>query len=228
LEAWKVISKLPPLPSAEMLPTGGIAHWVQTQVEASLVRLKMSKLSGLLLHRPGDLLANCDAYCAALLGLKRDRLVDAVGVSVYSPDELSPILGVFTPDIVQAPFNVFDQRLVRSGWLARLAASGVRVHVRSALLQGALMMRDGRPPWFDRWQPLFDRWFAYCSEKAREPTEIAIGFALAQPLVEKVVVGADSLAQLRELAALGPMDLPVDAFACDDLDLIDPSRWKLS
>jgi aryl-alcohol dehydrogenase-like predicted oxidoreductase len=224
---FKVISKLPPLPLAVALPPGGISEWANEQVIASLVRLRISKLSGLLLHQPGDLMAHADAYLAALLQLKRDGLVDALGVSVYSPDELGPIFDVLQPDIVQAPLNVFDQRLIRSGWLGKMAANGVRVHVRSALLQGALTMRERRPAWFGPWHTLFDRWFSYCRALRESPTQVAMGFALAQPLVERVVAGVDSLAQLRELVSLSPVERTIDEFACDDLDLIDPTRWKV-
>ena len=42
-------------------------------------------------------------------------------ISIYSPDELDRIWKVWKPDIVQVPFNVFDQRIVNSGWLKRLS-----------------------------------------------------------------------------------------------------------
>ena len=119
--------------------------WVRGQVSGSLERLGVTQIDGLLLHRPQDLLgAHGQAYRQALQRLKLDGVIRAAGISIYRPDELDALWPVFRPDLVQAPFNVFDRRLETSGWLRRLSGEGVRVHTRSAFLQGLLLMPSGK------------------------------------------------------------------------------------
>jgi hypothetical protein len=51
---------------------------------------------------------------------------------------------------------------------------------------------------------------------------------LRNPSISRVVVGVETAAQLREIVA-SAQALSCDApasLACNDLDLIDPSRWK--
>ncbi len=51
VEDFNVISKLPPLPKGDL----NVAAWVDGHVAQSLDRLRLSRLDGLLLHRPQDL-----------------------------------------------------------------------------------------------------------------------------------------------------------------------------
>jgi aryl-alcohol dehydrogenase-like predicted oxidoreductase len=227
VSTWQIVTKLPALPEA----VGDVSEWVGQQVSASLRRLRVSRLGALLLHRPADLLgAHSAAYRHALQGIKGQGLIQALGVSIYDPAELDALWPAFRPDLVQAPLNVLDRRLIHTGWLERLVGEGVRVHTRSAFLQGLLLMpASKRPAYFQRWAALLDRWLGWCAKQACTPLRAALAFAMARPGVEKVVVGVDSVAQLEEiLAAAAPALLPPDNFISEDRDLIEPSRWKLS
>ena len=98
-------------------------------------------MEAVLLHFPGDLLSETGRdYIDALQALKSEGLIRAAGISIYDPSELNDIWPLWKPDIVQAPFNVLDRRLLHSGWLQKLIDHGVRVHTRSAFLQGLLLM----------------------------------------------------------------------------------------
>ena len=43
-------------------------------------------------------------------------MIKKIGVSIYSPKDLDIVFSKFKPDIVQAPINVFDNRLINSKW----------------------------------------------------------------------------------------------------------------
>ena len=51
-------------------------------------------------------------------------MIRKVGVSIYSPAELDQILEVFVPDLIQFPFNVYDQRMMRFHGLNELRSRG--------------------------------------------------------------------------------------------------------
>ena len=70
---------------------------------------------------------------------KNKKLINKIGVSVYDVDELEEIIDTHQIDIVQLPSNIFDQRFMKSGILARLKSLEVEIHARSTFLQGLLL-----------------------------------------------------------------------------------------
>jgi aryl-alcohol dehydrogenase-like predicted oxidoreductase len=223
---WHVVSKLPPLAEG----CGDVGAWVRNAVQGSLERLRIRRLYGLLLHEPRDLLGGRGpALNAALLELRERGTVHKVGLSVYDPEELEAVWPRFPVDIVQAPFNIVDRRIAASGWLARLHEAGTEVHVRSAFLQGLLVMGAARrPPRFARWQRLWHQWDQWLSEQRLTPLAACLRFVLARPEIRRVIVGVDCLAQLREIiaASTGKPVMPPESLATNDPELVNPSRWN--
>jgi aryl-alcohol dehydrogenase-like predicted oxidoreductase len=226
VQTWKIISKLPPIPAG----TGDVGLWVRTSVDRSLRLLRVHRLSGLLLHHPADLLGESGAQLQrALLDVQAAGLVGKIGVSVYRPAELDELVGRFPVEIVQAPFNVLDRRILTSGWLARLHGLGIEVHVRSVFLQGLLLFpRQARPAQFNRWQGLWRDWEEYLQVSNQTPLEACVRFASSPRGIARVAVGIDSRRQLEEIFATlqaGPASAPAHLL-CDDPWLLEPSRWK--
>lgn len=228
---WRVISKLPPIP-----PSCPDVHgWAQDTVRASLQRLGISKLAGLLLHRPMQLLeADGAALYRSLLLQREQGVCDMIGVSIYGPEELDQLCPRFRFDLVQAPFSVIDRRLTESGWLQRLRAAGTEVHVRSVFLQGLLLMERGRrPAYFDAWAPLWRRWEEWLRAEQLSALHGALRYVLSIPEIDRIVIGVDSPRHLQEILAVGaaPEPLPPRAapdVRCADAGLINPSAWKTS
>jgi aryl-alcohol dehydrogenase-like predicted oxidoreductase len=228
VSGWRVVTKLPPLPSDEP----DVCDWVRRELEGSLRRLGVSRVEALLVHRSADLGGPVAAeYVRGLEMVKKAGLVRAIGVSVYGPGDLETVWRNLRPDVIQAPLNVLDRRIVRSGWLAKLVDQGVRLHARSAFLQGLLLMpAERRPAWFQKWSGLLDRWLSWCRENGVSPLRAALAFSCSQPGVERVVVGVDSPAQLEEILAaktIGTPCPPADLYS-DDVDLVEPSRWVIA
>ena len=132
-------------------------------------------------------------------------------------------------DLVQAPLNILDRRLIESGWATRLKSRGVELHVRSTFLQGLLLMpADQRPVKFLRWQPLWTEWARWLDETGLTPLQACLGYVLGIEEVDKVVVGVDSVSQLNEVLGVTKSVLPnlpnwpqpIDPF------LINPSQWS--
>jgi aryl-alcohol dehydrogenase-like predicted oxidoreductase len=199
-ESFDIVTKLPALPKDQV----DVIQWVEQQLEDSCERLKRPGLYAVLLHRPTDLLgAGGKALARSLQVLKEDRVVQKVGVSIYDPEELTPIEKILDIDLVQAPLNVVDRRLQTSGWLHRLKDSGVEIHARSVFLQGLLLMdRSDIPPKFERWSRLWDDWQHFLSEKGTNALSACLSYPLSLPEVDRVVVGVDSSQQLKDIVAV--------------------------
>jgi aryl-alcohol dehydrogenase-like predicted oxidoreductase len=220
---WRIVTKLPPLPE----DCADVSAWARGHVASSLHLLGTDRLYGLLLHRSRDFTGHGGRRLYATLRALRDEgVVDRVGVSVYDPGELAA-LGEFELGLVQAPFNVFDRRLLTSGWMQRLQKAGTEIHVRSVFLQGLLLLEPAaRPAAFARWSTEFSRWDEWLRSRALPALDACLGFALAHSGIARVVVGVDSRRQLEELIAVPPLaTLPPESLACEDPQLINPSMW---
>ncbi len=223
---WKIISKLPALPDE----CPDVAGWVDAQVAGSLARLGVGSLYAVLLHRPNQLFeARGEQLHEALDRLKAHGRTEKIGISIYAPDELDRLFDGMRFDLVQAPLSILDRRLVDSGWAQRLKRLGVELHVRSVFLQGLLLMpASRRPVKFGRWQPLWSEWQRWLDETRLTPLQACLRYALSVGEVDRVVVGVDGVAQLREIlaAATGPLTSLPSWPQNIDIDLLNPSRWN--
>ena len=223
---FKVISKLPPIPSS----VSNVSEWVHTQVDASLSRLKCTSLDALLLHRPQDLtgIHGAELY-DAISSLKIEKIIHRFGVSIYTPDELNSILGTFDIDVVQAPLNVFDRRIL--GVIDQLTARNIEVHVRSVFLQGVLIASPkDRPQRFQPWSEHFSQFDTWVRSTGVSAMACCLGFALQQPGVAKLVIGTMSAESLTEIMNSIPnMHLAVPADLQSSIEqLIDPRVWSVA
>lgn len=204
---------------------------IEQIIANTMQRLNATSLYGLLLHSTEHLLSSdLSVSIAKFLSLKASEQVHKVGVSVYSPDELQAVLEVFTPDLVQLPMNVFDQRFLQSGMLQRLKDNSVEIHVRSAFLQGLLLMpEDQIPKHFSPFIEHIHYYFKQLEEKEQSKVQGALGFFHTVPqLVDRLVVGCCSTHELVEIIAAfsKPPALDYAMFASDDETLILPSHWR--
>jgi len=223
---FKIISKLPPIPS----DIANVSQWVRTQIDASLSRLNCSSLEALLLHHPQDLIGphGSELY-AAINSLLSEKIIERFGVSIYAPNELDGIIGKFNIDVVQAPLNVFDRRII--GVTDQLAALNIEVHVRSVFLQGVLIANPkDRPQRFQPWSEHFARFDEWVHSTGMSAMACCLGFALQQPGVTKLVIGTTSKESLTEIMTSIPnihLEVPADLQSSSE-QLIDPRVWSVA
>lgn len=222
---WKVISKLPAIPDE----CGDIFEWVSDSVNDSLQRLNVNNLYGLLLHRPQQLLElNGEELFNALEKVKKSGLIQKIGVSIYDPSELDELCSRFPIDIVQAPFNIIDRRMIDSGWMVHLNEKKIELHIRSVFLQGLLLMdSESRPRNFDRWSSLWDKYDAWLEQSNLTSLQACLRYVLSFPEIDKIVIGVDSQNHLEEIlkASKGAIPPLSDSFGVDDMQLLNPACW---
>ena len=227
VDGFRVVTKLPPLAENQ----NNVAQWVTKQVRESLARLGQKKVYGLLLHRSEDLSASQSRQLIqALADLKDVGIVQKIGVSIYSPDELEMVCKKINIDLVQAPLNVVDRRMETSGWLDRLKSDGVEIHTRSVFLQGLLLMERSKIPMkFSRWSNMWNIWQENLRELGVTPLETCLSYPLSLDQVDQVIVGVDSAKHLQDIisAASSVDHVPDTSFMqSKDKNLINPYNWN--
>ncbi|GJD47521.1 hypothetical protein OPKNFCMD_0229 [Methylobacterium crusticola] len=220
-DAFAVVTKTIRLPGDDAAAVAGRAR-------ASLDRLGRPAAEALLVHAAADLAGRAgDALWRALADLKAEGAYRRIGISAYAADDPAGLARRFRPDLMQVPVSLLDQRLVRDGTLAALAASGVEIHARSLFLQGLVFLAPERlPPALAHAGP------ALAARRDRAGGDMlgaALHFGLALPEVARLVVGVTSLAEWRALAAAAAAPSPgLDwpAFALDDATVLNPAAWR--
>ena len=198
----------------------------------SLNNLGLKTLHGLLIHNCDELFSvDYQLLIDLLVNLKNQGLVEKIGFSAYNSNQINNGLNLFKPDIVQIPFNVFDQRLLNDGTLNILKNKKIEAHARSIFLQGLLIMNPAQiPKYFDKWKILLQRWHNYCIEIGSSPKSVALSFSSSQNLIDKVIIGIEKSTQLMEIIDLPAVssNLNLSFLSCEEEDLIDPSFWNIN
>jgi aryl-alcohol dehydrogenase-like predicted oxidoreductase len=210
--------------------TRGDIDIVRASFLESLNRLQRTRVYGLLLHSPQDMWRPGGHLIIDLLQeLRALGVVEKVGVSVYTQEEIERCLRLYSLDLYQVPMSYVDQRLVRSGVLKDLQDSGAEIHARSVFLQGILLARpDGLPDYFSPWRAKLAKIRGELAAAGATPSAAAMAFLRSRTPASYAIVGATSIAELQELlrhSSDAAPALPFDDFAIDDEALIDPSRW---
>ena len=222
---FDVITKLPEIPKS----VENVEKWLNYNIEDSLSNLGVEKIDGLLFHNTNDLLSsNGQEIYQKLLKFKESKKIKKIGISIYSPEILEYITSKYDFDIVQAPFNIIDQRLLKSGWLKKLKDNGTEVHIRSIFLQGLLLMSlKDIPGKFNHWNHLFYFWSSWLENNNISALETCLAFSMSFPEIDKVIIGVDSYKQflmiIDSLKNYAQTDFP--SFDCDDDNLLNPSNW---
>jgi aryl-alcohol dehydrogenase-like predicted oxidoreductase len=223
---FKFVTKLPSLPKIKV---ANISFWVEDQIKLSLKRLGIQSLYGLLVHRSEDLLGDKgETILNALNNLKSRGLIKKIGISIYESSELEKLTNQIKLDIVQAPLNIVDQRLINSGWLSKLYEADVEVHIRSVFLQGLLLMsKQNRPNKFNRWKNLWKMWHEWLNDNRITALEATLRYALSIKEISKVIVGVDSKDQLEQIVISSEGILPkIPLELCtNDVNLLNPTNW---
>lgn len=200
--------------------------------ERSLAQLGHGKFYGLLVHHAENLLTSGGEYLIKVLNnLKSTGVVDKIGVSVYNSNQIDAILEIFEPDIIQLPINLFDQRLVNSGHIAKLKKLGVEIHARSIFLQGLLLMEGEKlPDFFESIEKNINEYFMYLQENSVSPQAAALNFVKNIEEIDYIILGVNSIDHLRKNVAAYQEDVNIDfeKFAVSDEKIINPALWKVS
>jgi aryl-alcohol dehydrogenase-like predicted oxidoreductase len=229
-QGFRVVTKTLSLTSADISVQD--TALVSTAFVTSLQRLRCAQVYGLLIHQADHLtMSGGDRLWGTLETLKAKRMVQKIGVSVYHPHQVERILERYRIDLIQLPFNIYDQRFSKTGLLRKLRQAGVEVHVRSAFLQGLLLVPPDRLP--ERFNIIRDhhaRFYSQIYESGLTPVEACLRFCLDQADIDQVIVGCETAEQLVEILATvkkehiglqGP-----ESYSVSDDSIIDPSRWS--
>ena len=204
-------------------------NYVEKLIEDSLNKLKTKYLYGLLFHRINDLKGNKGKKIFSFLNkLKKKGKIKKIGVSINSPNDINIFYGKFPIDIVQLPINIFDQRLINSGWLDKLKKKNIEIHARSIFLQGVLLMKfKNLPKYFLKFEKNFITWEHWLKKNNISKFNACLNFILNLK-IDKLVVGIDKKQDLMQIINFrkDKKKKNYSHLSSKNLKLIFPKLWK--
>lgn len=224
---FHICTKITPLES-ELSPKEA-REIIFSSLEHSREHLGINTLPLVLFHREENLV-----YTDALAEALNNGLCERIGVSVASPAGLRSALARTEIEAVQIPTNLLDHRFTQSGLLDQCAAQKVDVFVRSAFLQGLLLMNDAdTPPHLRAIQPARSSLQAIAQRLGIPLTDMLLLALTVHPAIKSVVFGAETIQQLRENTRV-LRSAPLPSTLTSQLQtlpsvpdwLLDPASWE--
>ena len=224
---FRIISKIPYI--SKNIKKKNIKKWIKRNTAYSLKNLKIKKFDCLLLHDANNLLSkNGDEIYKSMKNMKKISMTRKIGISIYDFNKLNRILKKFKFDLIQAPLNVLDQRLIQTGWLKELKKRKIEVHARSIFLQGILLLKHNQlPKKLKKLNKNWIKWENWLKKNKLSSLQACLSFVLNQRQLDGIVLGLNNTTQLKQILKLKKIkkniSLPVINFK--NKKLIDPRGW---
>ncbi len=196
----------------------------------SLEKLKATKVYGLLIHRSSDLLKNnAELLFDEISILKEKKLIQKVGISSYDKNEINEIISKYSLDLIQVPVNIFNQTMLKNGFLKKLKKKKIEIHARSIFLQGAFFATQN-----NILSDLKSHIYDLNIELRRRNLSIldaSISFVNSIKEIDVGLFGVLNSLQFEEILNSFKkkknfnLDF-LDKFAIENENLINPAKWK--
>lgn len=181
----------------------GVRDKLFDMTRTSMKRLGVEKIPFLKLHNQDMLELYGDTLVYALEDLKKEGLVDGVGVSFSDKSRLLELTEGRGFDCIQLPANIFDNSVIVDGSIKKLADAGSAVFVRSIYLQGLFFKdTDTLPERIKSAKAPLDKLHALAHGAGVSMAELAVTFIRDTEGITSLLLGTDTPEQLLESVSL--------------------------
>lgn len=204
-------------------------------LKKSLFNLNVSSLYGLLLHNPHNLDSWNNNSQQVIKMIKESRLVQKIGISVYTYKEVFKALKNKNLEILQMPFNLFDQAYYHKQVFKKVKKNKVTIFLRSIFLQGILLMDIKElPKEYCHFIKYLLRRDKLCRQYGISKKELAISYIKKRAQGAFVIFGAEDPRQIEEnISIFNKRKLQNDIIQTieekllvTDENIINPSKWN--
>ncbi|MBF0558379.1 MAG: aldo/keto reductase [Nitrospirae bacterium] len=230
----KVFNVIGKLPAKEYLS----AQTVEDEIFGSLRNMNLSSIDALLVHSFDTCKRYESVVIPVLRSLCRDNVIGTYGVSVYHPDDVVEMMRMTDDKLVfEFPLNLFDQRFLIDAFLQEMKGNGNLLFARSVFLQGLFFLGEsalgGR---FEAVRGNVKTLRDLSAAHNMRPECTALLFAVMNQWVDGVVIGVDSIQQLKNnMECLRPghnvsysdMEPSLLELAVSDEEIILPYKWRI-
>ena len=205
---------------------------ISEQLLESLTCLAISSVDTYFYHSFEDYINN-PGILAELNQLRKKNHLKKIGVSIYNNDEMLNCINNDEIDVIQLPFNLFDNNNLRGDLIREAKKNNKEIHIRSVFLQGLFFMNPANLSL--KLTPLAP----YLAEIQRialeldiSIAELALAYVKKEPYIDRIIIGVDSAKQLENnfLASVFEMNdytyNLINRLVVKETMLLNPQNWK--
>lgn len=205
---------------------------IEDSIKKSLDLLKFNKLYGILYHEYSDFIKNEKSF-EILNNIKDKGFASKIGFSLYYTKDLEYLLKRNIKfDILQIPFNIFDQRF--KPYFPILKNKNIEIHTRSAFLQGLVFLNPYKlSSHFKKYISLFSSFQNKIKSFNYSVQSVCLQYIYSQSEIDNIVLGICSNDELEsniryilEPKINNETLIEFDSFKIDDENIILPFNWK--
>ena len=204
------------------------------RIQVHCSNFNVNYLEGYMFHSYNDFKMNINNNPNVLDNIKNSGLVKKIGVSAYSNNEIEDLLNFKNINLIQLPFNLFDNEYQRKEILEKAKKKNIEIHTRSVFLQG-LFFKDINTltncllPLKNNLSELS----LILKNNNISIESLALNYPLNKTYIDKVLIGVDSLEQLKNNIKVTENDFDksiyekIDCIQIKNTKLLNPSNWKI-
>lgn len=221
----KINTKIPKIPNH--IGVNKLKSWVSDIVKKSFINLKVKKINSITIQNSDILLSNKGSIIYnELKKLKNKKKISKIGISIYDFKKLQYILKKFKIDLIQVPFNIFDQRLIDSGWINRLKKRKIEIHIRSVFLQGLLLLRSNQlPKKFKRYSVFWNKLEKWKKMSKLNSVQACLSVVKKYPQIRGVIIGFNNSDQLKNILSMKNIKSRIPSIYVKDQKIYNPIKW---
>ncbi len=203
-------------------------------IEKIFMDLKVLKLEAMYFHHPEQILSKEGEIIYSVINeLKKNKMIKKIGFSIYNPYEMIELKKNFDFDIIQAPLNIFDQRMIKKQWLEFTKNYNIQVVYRSIFLQGILLNKiENLPKHFKQYRKILLVYQKWIEKNQINNIYACISFIMKNLDKNEFILGFRSRYELDQLFDTFKNIMKIDKkinfdkkLSCNEINLIDPRKW---
>jgi len=205
---------------------------ISEQLLDSLTGLAVSSIDTYFYHSFEDYINN-PGILVELNELRKKNYFKKIGVSIYNNDEMLNCINNDLIDVIQLPFNLFDNHNHRGELIREAKKNNKEIHIRSVFLQGLFFMNPANlslnltplAPYLAEIQRI-------AMELDISIAELALAYVKKEPYIDRIIIGVDSAKQLENnfLASVFEMNdytyNLINRLVVNETMLLNPQNWK--
>jgi len=201
-------------------------------VEHSLKILKINSFDVYSYHSFKDFITGVNTS-KILMKLKKERLINKIGISVYTNQEFETVINSEIIDVIQIPFNILDNNNKKGALIVKAKRNGKEIHARSVFLQGLFFMNETNIiPKLRPLVPYLRKIKNYCTRQEISINELSLMYVISNRDINGVLIGVDSAEQLRDnlnylksehIRSITKFIATLDV---KEANLLNPTNWK--
>lgn len=217
------------------LSTDSFNEDIHSCLNESLHNLNVSSLYALLLHDTKLLNTWTISSSKLINNLMDNNKIKHFGVSIYTDEQFNLALNNEKVNIIQIPFNIFDQRAINLKWLEKAKKKNKLIFIRSIYLQGLLLMEENDiPEKLYKLKKYIFKLDNVCKEFNISRNELALNFVDSVASDSIILFGCEKLEQAKENIKLynslkifdkNRINRLVKDFSGIEQNLYDPRNW---